>query len=196
MATEVIYRESRRRYQWPEVQLNLWILIILSASATVLGIFAWFITVQNQLQIGTPWYVAMRLSPFSAKHLLTCPMQAVPFCDRDRKPLAPLPPRHPHSCRPADAHPWRHHPRRLHTLRAMAHNTHRDRGTTVWVGCKRQRQLQPIRVRSAVHRHEPGHVGIPDADKHLQLLESGFCVRDRGGGSVCVDRDSGIPGAE
>ena len=59
MATEVVYRETRRRYQWPEVQLNLWILIILSASATVLGIFAWFITVQNQLQIGTPWYAAI-----------------------------------------------------------------------------------------------------------------------------------------
>jgi hypothetical protein len=55
MATEIVYRETRRRYQWPEVQLNLWILIILSASATVLGIFAWFITVQNQLEIGTPW---------------------------------------------------------------------------------------------------------------------------------------------
>jgi hypothetical protein len=62
MATEVVYRETRRRYQWPEVQLNLWILIILSASATVLGIFAWFITVQNQLQIGTPWYAAIHSS--------------------------------------------------------------------------------------------------------------------------------------
>jgi hypothetical protein len=62
MATEVVYRETRRRYQWPEVQLNLWILIILAASATVLGIFAWFITVQNQLQIGTPWYAAIHSS--------------------------------------------------------------------------------------------------------------------------------------
>jgi hypothetical protein len=62
MATEVVYRETRRRYQWPEVQLNLWILIILSASATVLGIFAWFITVQNQLRIGTPWYAATHSS--------------------------------------------------------------------------------------------------------------------------------------
>lgn len=59
MATEIVYR---RRYQWPEVQLNLWILIILSASATVLGIFAWFITVQNQLQIGTPWYESSQFS--------------------------------------------------------------------------------------------------------------------------------------
>jgi len=59
MATEtIVYRESgRRKYRWPEVQLNLWIFIILAASATVLGMFAWFISVQNQLRIGVPWYV-------------------------------------------------------------------------------------------------------------------------------------------
>lgn len=57
MATEIIYRETRRRYHWPEVQLNLWILIILAAAATDLGIFAWFITVQQQMQIGIPWCV-------------------------------------------------------------------------------------------------------------------------------------------
>ena len=57
MATEeIIYtRETRRRYHWPEVQLNLWILIILAAAATDLGIFAWFITVQQQMRIGIPW---------------------------------------------------------------------------------------------------------------------------------------------
>jgi len=53
--TEIIYRETRRRYHWPEVQLNLWILIILAASATCLGMFAWFITVQNQMLVGIPW---------------------------------------------------------------------------------------------------------------------------------------------
>lgn len=57
MATEVIYRETRRRYRWPEVQLNLWILIILASAGTVLGTFAWFITVQEQLEVGIPWYV-------------------------------------------------------------------------------------------------------------------------------------------
>jgi len=55
MATEVIYRETRRRYRWPELQLNLWILVILASAGTVLGIFAWFITVQNQLEVGIPW---------------------------------------------------------------------------------------------------------------------------------------------
>ena len=57
MATEVVYRETRRRYRWPEVQLNLWILVILAAAATDLGIFAYFITVQQQLEVGIPWYV-------------------------------------------------------------------------------------------------------------------------------------------
>lgn len=55
MATEVVYRETRRKYRWPEVQLNLWIFVILAASSTVLGIFAWFIVVQDQLEVGTPW---------------------------------------------------------------------------------------------------------------------------------------------
>jgi hypothetical protein len=55
MATEVYIRETRRRYHWPEVQLNLWILIILAGAATNLGIFAWFIAVQQQMQVGVPW---------------------------------------------------------------------------------------------------------------------------------------------
>lgn len=49
-------RDSRRRYYWPELQLNIWIIVVLSGSATCLGIFAWFMTVQAQMQLGTPWY--------------------------------------------------------------------------------------------------------------------------------------------
>ncbi|KAI9778162.1 MAG: hypothetical protein M1835_004997 [Candelina submexicana] len=45
----------RRKYHWPEAQLNLWIIIMLAAGATVLGIFAEFITIQNQMQLGIPW---------------------------------------------------------------------------------------------------------------------------------------------
>lgn len=44
-----------RRYRWPAVQLNFWLLIMLVASCTILGIFASFITVQNQLEVGIPW---------------------------------------------------------------------------------------------------------------------------------------------
>ena len=59
--TEVYVRESRRRYTWPEVQLNLWIFVVLAGAATVLGINAWFISVQNQLKVGVPWYARSRL---------------------------------------------------------------------------------------------------------------------------------------
>ena len=61
MATEVIYRETRRRYHWPEVQLNLWVFVMLAGASTVLGIFAWFMTVQTQMRIGIPWYVSATL---------------------------------------------------------------------------------------------------------------------------------------
>lgn len=54
--TEIIVRESRRRYHWPELQLNLWIFVVLAGAATVLGINAWFIVVQDQMEIGIPWY--------------------------------------------------------------------------------------------------------------------------------------------
>ncbi|MCJ1372970.1 hypothetical protein MMC20_004196 [Loxospora ochrophaea] len=54
MATEII-TERRRRYHWPEAQLNLWLIIFLASAAVDLGIFAYFIVVQQQLKIGIPW---------------------------------------------------------------------------------------------------------------------------------------------
>ncbi|RAL01684.1 uncharacterized protein BO80DRAFT_353755 [Aspergillus ibericus CBS 121593] len=53
MAVRIYHR--RRRYHWPELQLNIWILVALSSSAICLGIFAWFMTVQNDLQLEVPW---------------------------------------------------------------------------------------------------------------------------------------------
>ncbi|OJJ51575.1 hypothetical protein ASPZODRAFT_56400 [Penicilliopsis zonata CBS 506.65] len=50
-----VTRQTRRRYHWPELQLNIWIIIVLACSATCLGIFAWFMAVQSQLRLGTPW---------------------------------------------------------------------------------------------------------------------------------------------
>ncbi|EKV05927.1 hypothetical protein PDIG_81240 [Penicillium digitatum PHI26] len=47
--------EVRRRYHWPELQLNIWIMVGLSCSATCLGIFSWFMVVQSQMHLGTPW---------------------------------------------------------------------------------------------------------------------------------------------
>jgi len=54
--SELIVQRVRTKYHWPAIQLNFWLLIMLIGSSTVLGIFAYFITVQEQLQIGIPWY--------------------------------------------------------------------------------------------------------------------------------------------
>ncbi|GAQ36438.1 hypothetical protein AKAW_06979 [Aspergillus niger] len=51
-----IYHRRPRRYHWPELQLNIWIIVVLSSSAICLGIFAWFMTVQNDLGLEVPWY--------------------------------------------------------------------------------------------------------------------------------------------
>lgn len=56
--TEVIMQRVRTKYHWPPLQLNFWLLIMLIGSATILGIFAYFITVQDQLNLGNPWYFA------------------------------------------------------------------------------------------------------------------------------------------
>ncbi|KAH8687305.1 hypothetical protein BGZ60DRAFT_521967 [Tricladium varicosporioides] len=53
---EVLVQRVRTKYHWPPLQLNFWILIMLVGSATILGIFANFITIQQQLQVGIPWY--------------------------------------------------------------------------------------------------------------------------------------------
>ncbi|MCJ1365937.1 hypothetical protein MMC16_005062 [Acarospora aff. strigata] len=52
--TEVVVVE-RRKYHWPEAQLNFWLIIFLAAAANVLGYFAFFVTVQNQMEVGIPW---------------------------------------------------------------------------------------------------------------------------------------------
>jgi hypothetical protein len=44
-----------RRYRWPPLLLNLWILVMLVASCTVIGVFANFIDIQNQLELPIPW---------------------------------------------------------------------------------------------------------------------------------------------
>jgi hypothetical protein len=52
-----VRRETRRLHHWPVIQLNVWLIVVLSASATCLGIFSWFMIVQSQMDLGTPWYV-------------------------------------------------------------------------------------------------------------------------------------------
>lgn len=51
----VVRKVTRPRYHWPEFQLNVWIIVVLAGSATCLGIFSWFMVVQTQMELGTPW---------------------------------------------------------------------------------------------------------------------------------------------
>jgi len=54
--SELIVRRRGPKHQWPAAQLYFWLFIMLVASCTILGIFSYFVTVQQQLQIGIPWY--------------------------------------------------------------------------------------------------------------------------------------------
>ncbi len=51
-----------RTYNWPPLQLNFWIFIMLLASTSIVGVFGNFIQIQNQLDLPIPWYV---LSPLA-----------------------------------------------------------------------------------------------------------------------------------
>ena len=55
LSEEVVVHRVRTKYHWPALQLNFWLLIMIIGSATILGIFSYFVSVQQQLQVGTPW---------------------------------------------------------------------------------------------------------------------------------------------
>lgn len=43
------------RYYWPVGQFMIWRFIMYGTAGTLIGVFASFLTVQQQLQIGIPW---------------------------------------------------------------------------------------------------------------------------------------------
>lgn len=56
--TDIMYErrgERVHKYHWPAIQLNLWMLFMLVASCAILGIFANFIMIQQQLLLAVPW---------------------------------------------------------------------------------------------------------------------------------------------
>ncbi|KXX74037.1 hypothetical protein MMYC01_209558 [Madurella mycetomatis] len=48
--------ERVHKYHWPAVQLNIWMLIMLIAACTIIGVFATFIEIQQTLLLPIPWY--------------------------------------------------------------------------------------------------------------------------------------------
>ncbi|KAL1853586.1 hypothetical protein VTK73DRAFT_8928 [Phialemonium thermophilum] len=48
--------EHIHKYHWPALQLNLWMLVMLVASGTIIGVFASFVQIQQTLRLSIPWY--------------------------------------------------------------------------------------------------------------------------------------------
>ncbi|KAL2019563.1 hypothetical protein VTK56DRAFT_9530 [Thermocarpiscus australiensis] len=51
-----VVEERIHKYHWPAVQLNIWMLIMLIAACTIMGVFATFIQIQQTLLLPIPWY--------------------------------------------------------------------------------------------------------------------------------------------
>ncbi|KAF2096469.1 hypothetical protein NA57DRAFT_78073 [Rhizodiscina lignyota] len=43
------------KYTWPDLQLNIWNIIVLAGAGLILGVFAAFMQDQNRMGLGTPW---------------------------------------------------------------------------------------------------------------------------------------------
>jgi len=57
MANTTVIRifSRKRRYTWPEAQLNFWLIVMIASAATILGINAYFMVVQARFHLGVPW---------------------------------------------------------------------------------------------------------------------------------------------
>jgi hypothetical protein len=47
----------REKYYWPDLQLNIWTIVMLATAGTILGVNAQFMQIQSRMGLGTPWYV-------------------------------------------------------------------------------------------------------------------------------------------
>ncbi|CAD6575152.1 MAG: hypothetical protein ASARMPRED_007114 [Alectoria sarmentosa] len=56
MANEVLIRvlERKRKYMWPEAQLNFWLIVMIAAAATIVGVFTYFMQLQSVFHLGVP----------------------------------------------------------------------------------------------------------------------------------------------
>jgi hypothetical protein len=52
----------REKYYWPDLQLNIWTIVMLATSSLILGVNAQFMQIQSAMGLGTPWYAPPTLS--------------------------------------------------------------------------------------------------------------------------------------
>lgn len=157
------FRETaRRRYQWPEFQLNVWLLVVLAGSATCTGVFAWFIAVQSQLNLGVPWYSRPHRSRrrFANKRAT----QAISLHDHRRVPRRRLCHPHPYPCLAAILVTRHHHLGQLHPLRIVVDGSDRDVSPAIWLRSECERELSEFCHEHAVLGEYDRGVGVADAE--------------------------------
>ncbi|CAI6338873.1 unnamed protein product [Periconia digitata] len=52
----------REKYYWPDSILNIWFIVMLAATGTILGVNAQFMMIQSQMRLGTPWIMPYGVS--------------------------------------------------------------------------------------------------------------------------------------
>ncbi|KAL5113935.1 hypothetical protein ACEQ8H_008184 [Pleosporales sp. CAS-2024a] len=45
----------REKYYWPDLQLNIWTIVMVVTAGLILGVNAQFMQIQSQMNLGTPW---------------------------------------------------------------------------------------------------------------------------------------------
>lgn len=66
MANEILVRvlERKRKYIWPEAQLNFWLIVMIASAATIVGVFTYFLQLNSVFHLGNPpWYAYPLPSP-------------------------------------------------------------------------------------------------------------------------------------
>jgi hypothetical protein len=62
----------RQKYYWPDLQLNIWTIVMLVTAGLILGVNAQFMQIQDTMGLGTPWYVfhtltrTSKISPYQS----------------------------------------------------------------------------------------------------------------------------------
>lgn len=200
MANEVLIRvlERKRKYMWPEAQLNFWLIVMIAAAATIVGVFTYFMQLQSVFHLGVPWCVSTPFPPLPPPPLKTNAVPNTPSLPQDiplqhshRLPLPPLPPHNPRP-NPTTPTPPRHsRAGLLHPLRPLPDRAYRNVHPALRAHRLRKQLLQPLPAEFG-----PGERGsdagvVGDAGD-LSGLEGRVCVLYRRDGVFALDDGHGV----
>jgi hypothetical protein len=180
----------REKYYWPDLQLNIWTIVMLATSGLILGVNAQFMQIQSAMGLGTPWYVAHPLSPCLHTNIQ---QQDHALRRHSRRPRH-LIHHHRNRLHRATPPPARNHDAALlHPTRALHRRHHRDRDPT-FRGPEYQQPVQYVRVQQRVRGREYEYTGVVAAEEYMSELASRVCVLDYWDGVFGVDDGHGESG--